>query len=183
MAAHLCRSRYLSGRRDFRLLRVHESVSMRPLDWVVLALHFDLDRGVRAVSRARQQYGRPLPARRKDDAVVRHGAVDHGDAGERHHVPFDDGAIVRRWHAVRAVLFRPADRDDRDLRDGGAGIPSRQGLYGVRVSGEALRREDARAGEHHLPVSARPFGGAHDLRAGDRALGDSRMCRSGSRRR
>src|SRR3954465_10215880 len=37
MAPCLCRCPHLPRRRHFRLLRVHESVSMRPLDWTVLA--------------------------------------------------------------------------------------------------------------------------------------------------
>ena len=49
-------------------------------------------------------------------------------------------------------------------------LPSRQSLHRVRVPGEALRRQDARAGQRHLPVPARPLRRAHHLRAGHRAL-------------
>ena len=47
-----------------------------------------------------------------------------------------------------------------------------QRLHGVRIPGEALRRQDARAGQHHLPLPARAVGGADDLCAGAGALGD-----------
>ena len=43
------------------------------------------------------------------------------------------------------------------LRHGGADLPSRPRLHGVRVPGEALRLEDPHPGQRHLPVPARPF--------------------------
>ena len=46
----------------------------------------------------------------------RRSGSDHGDAGERDHVPLDAGPGLRRRHALRAVLLRPAARDDRDQR-------------------------------------------------------------------
>ena len=43
-------------------------------------------------------------------------------------------------------------------------------LHRVRIPGEALRRQDARAGQRHLPLPARPFRRADHLCAGHRAL-------------
>ena len=51
-------------------------------------------------------------------------------------------------------------------RDGGADVPSRQSLHGIRISGETIRRQDAGAGQHHFSDPARALGGADDLRAG-----------------
>ena len=64
-------------------------------------------------------------------------------------------------------------RHGRDLRHGGSDFSSRQRLHRVRIPGEALRRQDARAGQRDLSEPARAFRGPHDLRAGDRAVGDS----------
>ena len=56
------------------------------------------------------------------------------------------------------------------LRHRGPGLPPRQRLHRVRIPGEALRRQDARPGQHHLPLPARALRRAHHLRAGARAL-------------
>ena len=51
-------------------------------------------------------------------------------------------------------------------RHRGADLPSRQRLHRLRVSGEALRRQDARAGERDFSDPARPGRGIVALRAG-----------------
>ncbi len=59
---------------------------MRPLDWVVMfswlafIVSYGLYRG--RGSEHRQQ----VPARRQNHALVRHGPLHHGDAGQRHHL-------------------------------------------------------------------------------------------------
>ena len=149
------------------LLPLHAGLSMRPLDWVVLVtslvsiVAYGLYR-----SRGSNTVDRYLLAG-KTHAVVRHGALHHGHAGQRHHLHLHHRPILRGRHALRAVLFRPAHRHGDHLRHRGADLPSRQSLHRVRIPGEALRRQDARAGQHHFPLPARPLRRAHDLRAGD----------------
>ena len=63
-------------------------------------------------------------------------------------------------------------------RHGRSDLSSRQGLHRVRIPGTALRRQDARAGQRDLPDPARLAGGSGALRAGDRALRDSRLAGS-----
>src|SRR3712207_7564882 len=46
---------------------------------------------------SRQRHRRQVPAGRQDDAVVRHGALHHGDTGERDHVHFHVRPSLRRW--------------------------------------------------------------------------------------
>ena len=171
LAAGLHRDADLPRVHHFRLLSVHPGLSMSSLDWVVLVTTPGLHRGVRTLPQPRQQHGGPLPAGRQEHAVVRHGALHHGHAGQRHHVHLHHRTILRGRHALRAVLFRTAAGHGDHLRHRGSGVPSRARLHGVRIPGEALRCQDARAGQHHLPVPARPVRGADDLCAGAGALG------------
>ena len=84
---------------------------MRTFDWVVLvgSLVFVVAYGMWR-GRGSDTTSKYLLAG-QDHALVRHGALHHGHAGQRDHVHLDHRAGLRRRHALRAVLFRPADRD------------------------------------------------------------------------
>ena len=51
------------------------------------------------------------------------------------------GQSLRRWHALRAVLFRTPDRDADSVRDCRSHLSPRERLHGLRISGAALRRK------------------------------------------
>ena len=158
------------------LLPVHAGLSMRPLDWIVLVaslvsiIAYGLYR-----SRGSNTVDRYLLAG-THHAVVRHGAFHHGHAGQRHHLHLHHRPILRRWHALRAVLLRAADRDGDHLRDGRArsSTAPRSTPRTSTWRSASTRKTRALASLIFL-CAARPFGGADDLRAGHRAVGDSGM--------
>ena len=92
-----------------------------------------------------------LPVGRPRHALARHGLLDHGDAGKRHHLHLDHGARLHGRHALRAVLLRPAHRHGRHCRRLPAAVSGIRRFHGVRIPRTAVRREDARPGDAALP--------------------------------
>ena len=135
----------------------------------------DLSRLLRAVARPRHQHRQPIPAGRQDHAVVRHGALHHGHAGQRHHLHLHHRPGLRGWHALRAVLFRAAARDGDPLATA-VPIFHRAKVYTAYEYLE--QRFDAKTRalvSVDLPDPARACARAGALRAGDRAVGDPRL--------
>ena len=76
------------------------------------------------------------------------GPVGDGDAAQRHHAGRHDRPGLRRRHALRAVLLRPADRDDHPLADGRAVLLTARGSTpptSTSSTGSTRRRARSRA--------------------------------------
>ena len=125
--------------------------------------------------RPRKQYGKQVPARRQDHAVVRRRSLDHGYPGQRHHLYLHYRAGLRRRNALCAVLLRSAHRDGDSLGDGRPDLPPRQRLHRLRIPGTALRFPHAIAGQRHFPSRARARGGSSAGGAGHRSFADPRL--------
>ena len=129
---------------------------MTTLDWVVLGGTIGLIVAYGAWKTREVKTRRRLPARRRRPALVDHRPLDHGDAGERHHLSVDAGPGLPGRHGLHPVLLRPAGRDGHPVGADRADLLPAQGLYRVRISGDALRSQDAPAGGAPLPRLARP---------------------------
>ena len=134
---------------------------MRPLDWVVLVALSGLRRRLRPVARPRQQHyadsyllaGKTMPwyAMALSIMATQASAITFISTTGQSYV---DGMRFVQFYFGLPIAMVMICGDRR------ADLPSRQCLYGVRISGAALRCEDARAGQHHLPDPARALGGA-----------------------
>ncbi len=100
-----------------------------------------------------RQGGRLLPGE-PVAAVVGGGPLGDGHADERHHHRRHHRTGLRHRTALRAVLFRPADRDDHPVAHRRAVLHACACLHRVRVPRTPLRRAGAHG--HQLSLSRRP---------------------------
>src|SRR5207248_6881513 len=91
----------------------------------------DLTRLLRTISRPWQYHYEQISARRKDNALVRHGTFHSGDTSERNHLYLDNRSRLHRRNALCAVLLWTSDRYGHSLRNSRADLPSRQSLHSI----------------------------------------------------
>ena len=129
---------------------------------------------LRPVARPRIEQRQSISARRQNHAVVRHGPFHHGDPGQRHHFHFHHRPSLRRRHALRAVLFRPAHRDGDPLARPPCPFsiaPKSTPRTNIWNSASTPRRAPDR--HYHLPDRPRPGRRHRAGCAGHRDVGDA----------
>ncbi len=115
----------------------------------------DVDCVRRAEAHERQHRTRGLFPRQAKHSMVGGGPVGDGDATERHHHDWHDGAGLHGRDAIHPVLLRPAAGDGNPFGDAGPVFLQLRRLHRLRVSREALRCKDAESHERAVPALAR----------------------------
>ena len=137
----------------------HPRVFMRPLDWVVLVgslasiIAYGLYRG--RGSNTVDRYllaGKSMPwyAMALSIMATQASAITFISTTGQSYV---DGMRFVQFYFGMPLAMVVA------LGDGRSHLSSRQGVHRLRISGEPFRRQDAGAGQRHLPDAARAFSG------------------------
>ena len=102
-----------------------------------------------------QPRNRGVLPREPIDSVVGGGHFCDGHAAQRHHDDRHDRPGLQRRPPLHPVLFRPAAGDDRVVGYARAVFLQLRCVYGIRVSGAPVRRQDAQLHEPALSDLAR----------------------------